>query len=151
MRLTTALLVGGALLSSISGAFAQAVDWQSVDQIFSRKAAVVAGDVHRYGFPRTDLNVIDCREMSLFEIEVPETSPETEWVRGRPLQKRRVIYVHQAGSLQIRANLDHKEYRPGQKATIGLQLVGPPHSESQLLSVAAWCERVLAFKAAPPE
>jgi alpha-2-macroglobulin-like protein len=43
--------------------------------------------------------------------------------RGRPLQKRRVIYVHQAGSLQIRANLDHKEYRPGQKATIGLQLV----------------------------
>ena len=34
---------------------------------------------------------------------------------------------------------------------IGLQLVGPPHSESQLLSVAAWCERVLAFKAAPPE
>src|SRR5580693_5420254 len=57
MRLTTALLVGGALLSSISGASAQAVDWQSVDQIFSRKAAVVAGDVLRYGFPRTDLNV----------------------------------------------------------------------------------------------
>jgi hypothetical protein len=57
MRLTTALLVGGAVLSSISGAAAQAIDWQSVDQIFSRKAAVVAGDVHRYGFPRTDLNV----------------------------------------------------------------------------------------------
>jgi hypothetical protein len=58
MRFTTALLVGGAVLSSsISAAAAQAVDWQSVDQIFSRKAAVVAGDVHRYGFPRTELNV----------------------------------------------------------------------------------------------
>jgi hypothetical protein len=57
MRLTTALLVSGAVLSSISGAAAQAVDWQSVDQIFDRKAAVVAADVHRYGFPRTDLNV----------------------------------------------------------------------------------------------
>src|SRR5277367_6576680 len=57
MRLTTALLVGGAVLSSISGAAAQAIDWQSVDQIFSRKAAVVSGDVHRYGFPRTDLHV----------------------------------------------------------------------------------------------
>ena len=57
MRLTTVLLGGAAVLSSISGAAAQAIDWQSVDQIFSRKAAVVAGDVHRYGFPRTDLNV----------------------------------------------------------------------------------------------
>jgi aspartyl-tRNA(Asn)/glutamyl-tRNA(Gln) amidotransferase subunit A len=34
---------------------------------------------------------------------------------------------------------------------IGLQLVGPPHSESQLLSVAAWCERIINFNAAPPE
>src|SRR3984957_17094505 len=57
MRFATALLIGGAVLSSISGASAQAVDWECVDQIFSRKGAVVSGDVHRYGFPRTDLNV----------------------------------------------------------------------------------------------
>jgi hypothetical protein len=57
MRFATAFLIGGAMLSSISGASAQAVAWQSVDQIFSRKAAVVSGDVHRHGFPRTDLNV----------------------------------------------------------------------------------------------
>jgi len=36
--------------------------------------------------------VIDSREMSLFEIEVPETKPETEWVRGRPLQKMSPTY-----------------------------------------------------------
>ncbi len=44
-------------LTLSTSASAQAVDWQSVDQVFSRKAAVAAGDVHRYGFPRTDLNV----------------------------------------------------------------------------------------------
>ena len=35
---------------------AQETDWQKVDAVFGRKAAVT-GDVHRYGFPRTDLNV----------------------------------------------------------------------------------------------
>jgi hypothetical protein len=36
---------------------AQAIDWQKVDDAFGRKAAVISGDAHRYGFPRTDLNV----------------------------------------------------------------------------------------------
>ena len=40
----------------ISGAHAQSVDWQKVDETLGRKAAV-SGDVHRYGFPRTDLAV----------------------------------------------------------------------------------------------
>src|SRR5205809_4081019 len=38
------------------GANAQQVDWQKVDDAFGRKPAV-SGDVHRYGFPRTDLSV----------------------------------------------------------------------------------------------
>src|SRR5262249_19780003 len=33
------------------------VDWSKVDEAFGRKAGTVGGDVHRYGFPRTDLNV----------------------------------------------------------------------------------------------
>jgi hypothetical protein len=57
MRSLIMFLIGGAMLSSISAASAQTIDWQSVDQIFGRKAAVVSGDVRRYGFPRTDLNV----------------------------------------------------------------------------------------------
>jgi hypothetical protein len=40
----------------VSAAHAQSIDWEQVDDVFSRKAAV-AGDVHRYGFPRTDLSV----------------------------------------------------------------------------------------------
>src|SRR5262249_18851443 len=33
------------------------VDWTKVDEAFGRKAAAVGGDVHRYGFPRSDLSV----------------------------------------------------------------------------------------------
>ena len=40
----------------IGRAHAQAIDWQKVDDTFGRKPAVT-GDVHRYGFPRSDLTV----------------------------------------------------------------------------------------------
>src|SRR5947199_6986342 len=40
----------------VGAAQAQAIDWQKVDDAFGRKAAV-SEDVHRYGFPRTDLSV----------------------------------------------------------------------------------------------
>ena len=43
---------------SISGAAsAQEIDWKKVDEAIGRSPAVVAGDVHRYGFPRSDLSV----------------------------------------------------------------------------------------------
>jgi hypothetical protein len=57
MRFASALLIGGAILTSATAAFAQDIDWQKVDDAFGRKAAIVSGDVHRYGFPRTDLTV----------------------------------------------------------------------------------------------
>jgi hypothetical protein len=40
----------------VTSAHAQEVDWQKVDDAFGRKPTV-SGDVHRYGFPRTDLTV----------------------------------------------------------------------------------------------
>jgi hypothetical protein len=40
----------------IAAAHAQDIDWQRVDETLGRKPAV-SGDVHRYGFPRTDLTV----------------------------------------------------------------------------------------------
>jgi hypothetical protein len=39
-----------------TAAHAQEIDWKKVDEAIGRSAAV-AGDVHRYGFPRTDLTV----------------------------------------------------------------------------------------------
>jgi Domain of Unknown Function (DUF1259) len=46
-----------ALASIGSAANAQEIDWKKVDEAIGRNAAVVSGDVHRYAFPRTDLNV----------------------------------------------------------------------------------------------
>jgi hypothetical protein len=46
-----------ALASIGSAANAQEIDWKKVDEAIGRNAAVVSGDVHRYTFPRTDLNV----------------------------------------------------------------------------------------------
>ena len=40
----------------VATAHAQETDWQKVDETLGRKPAVT-GDVHRYGFPRTDLTV----------------------------------------------------------------------------------------------
>jgi len=57
MRVFSIPLIGAALMTA-TAAFAQDIDWQKVDDAFGRKAAVVAGDVHRYGFPRTDLTVM---------------------------------------------------------------------------------------------
>src|SRR3954465_12461798 len=42
--------------SFVTAASAQEINWQKVDDAFGRKAAV-SGDVHRYGFPRSDLSV----------------------------------------------------------------------------------------------
>jgi uncharacterized protein DUF1259 len=39
----------------VSSAHAQDIDWEKVDEVLGRKPAV-GGDVHRYGFPRSDLS-----------------------------------------------------------------------------------------------
>ena len=56
MRALSILAVAGALALGSTAASAQAIDWEKVDAALGRKAAV-SGDVHRYGFPRTDLTV----------------------------------------------------------------------------------------------
>ena len=56
MRIVPWLLVSIFILPLAAVANAQEIDWQKVDDAFGRKPAV-SGDVHRYGFPRTDLTV----------------------------------------------------------------------------------------------
>jgi biotin operon repressor len=55
MRVSVPFLTVAAVLVS-TAASAQQIDWQKVDDALGRKPAVT-GDVHRYGFPRTDLSV----------------------------------------------------------------------------------------------
>jgi biotin operon repressor len=57
MRLVSVLLFAGAMLAFPTLAGAQDIDWQKVDDVFGRKPALVADDVHRYGIPRSDLTV----------------------------------------------------------------------------------------------
>src|SRR5450631_3207603 len=56
MRNLLALLSAILVTCFATSAISQEIDWQKVDDAFGRKPAV-AGDVHRYGFPRTDLTV----------------------------------------------------------------------------------------------
>ena len=56
MHASLVLLIGGTAMVWAGSATAQEVDWAKVDAALGRKAAV-SGDVHRYGFPRTDLAV----------------------------------------------------------------------------------------------
>ncbi len=56
MRLFSTLLIGGAVLALAGRVYAQDIDWEAVDAALGRKA-VVSADVHRYGFPRSDLMV----------------------------------------------------------------------------------------------
>src|SRR5260370_1001060 len=61
----------------VTSAHAADVDWQKVDDGFGRKAAV-AGDVHRYGFPRTDLTV------TLDGVTIKPTLALGGWVAFKP-------------------------------------------------------------------
>ena len=56
MRAFPPFLIGGVVLASAVSIHAQEIDWQKIDATLGRKPAV-SGDVHRYGFPRTDLAV----------------------------------------------------------------------------------------------
>jgi len=57
MRILSTLLLVSIPIVFGTPVRAQEVDWQKVDDAFGRKAALVAGDVHRYDFPRTDLSL----------------------------------------------------------------------------------------------
>jgi hypothetical protein len=56
MRAVKLLLALCTTAAIVTAAHAQGVDWAKVDAAMGRGAAV-GGDVHRYGFPRTDLQV----------------------------------------------------------------------------------------------
>jgi Domain of Unknown Function (DUF1259) len=57
MRSFNIAMAAGVLATlAASSAFAQEIDWKKVDEAFGRSGAVTS-DVHRYGFPRSDLSV----------------------------------------------------------------------------------------------
>src|SRR2546423_8637729 len=57
MRVFTTIAISVVSVALATVAQAQEINWDKVDDALGRKAAV-SGDVHRYGFPRTDLSVM---------------------------------------------------------------------------------------------
>jgi hypothetical protein len=77
MRSVSLLIVASAVVAFAASASAQDVDWSKVDAALGRKAAV-SGDVHRYGFPRTDLTV------TLDGVTIKPTLALGGWVAFKP-------------------------------------------------------------------
>jgi hypothetical protein len=68
----------------MTAAHAQDLNWVQVDDVFSRKA-VVTGDVHRYGFPRTDLSV------SLDGVTIKPALALGGWVAFKPMHGEAMV------------------------------------------------------------
>ena len=85
MRFISTVLLGGAIAASAAAAYAQEIDWSKVDTAFGRKAAVVSGDVHRYGFPRTDLSV------TLDGVTIKPALALGGWVAFKPMGQQTMV------------------------------------------------------------
>jgi len=68
----------GAVLSTVAAADAQSIDWAKIDGIFGR-AGAVGGAVHRWGFPRSDLQV------TLDGVTIRPTLALGGWVAFQPM------------------------------------------------------------------
>ena len=78
MRVAKLVAACGVVLSTAAGAHAQAIDWAKIDGILGRTGAV-GGAVHRYGFPRSDLQV------TLDGVTIRPTLALGGWVAFQPM------------------------------------------------------------------
>jgi hypothetical protein len=78
MNVFRILAACGAVLSTVAAADAQSIDWAKIDGIFGR-AGAVGGAVHRYGFPRSDLQV------TLDGVTIRPTLALGGWVAFQPM------------------------------------------------------------------
>ncbi len=78
MRVIKLLSACGIVLSTAAGAHAQAIDWAKIDGIFGRTGPV-SGAVHRWGFPRSDLQV------TLDGVTIRPTLALGGWIAFQPM------------------------------------------------------------------
>jgi hypothetical protein len=79
VRIIQFITACGAFLSTAAAAEAQAIDWAKIDATFGRSPAAVAGEVHRYGFPRIDLQV------TLDGVTIRPTLALGGWIAFQPI------------------------------------------------------------------
>src|SRR4030088_1480061 len=78
MRTVQMLAACGAALTIATAASAQEIDWKKVDGAIGKTAAV-SGEVHRYGFPRSDLQV------TVDGVTIPPTLALGVWAAFNPM------------------------------------------------------------------
>ena len=78
MRIIKLLAACGVVLTTAAGAHAQAIDWAKIDGIFGRTGPV-GGAVHRWGFPRSDLQV------TLDGVTIRPTLALGGWIAFQPM------------------------------------------------------------------
>lgn len=81
MRTLGLLLLSATL---VTAAHSQEVDWKQVDDALGRTATVIQ-DVHRYGFPRTDLNV------TLDGVTIKPAFALGSWVAFKPMGNQAMV------------------------------------------------------------
>src|SRR5262245_39587999 len=96
MRVTRTLAVCGTTMAIIGTATAQEINWSNVDGALGRTASV-SGDVHRYGFPRSDLQV------TLDGVTIRPALALGGWVAFKPAHGE-VILIGHSVSLQTEVN-----------------------------------------------
>jgi hypothetical protein len=87
----------GAFLSAVTAANAQAIDWAKIDGIFGR-AGAVGGTVHRYGFPRSDLQV------TLDGVTIRPTLALGGWIALQPMGANMAMAMGDLVLLQTEIN-----------------------------------------------
>jgi Domain of Unknown Function (DUF1259) len=87
----------GAVLSTAAAANAQSTDWAKVDGIFGR-AGAVGGAVHRYGFPRSDLQV------TLDGVTIRPTLALGGWIAFQPMANNMAMAMGDLVLLQSEIN-----------------------------------------------
>jgi hypothetical protein len=84
MRVLPTVLLGLGFILSAWAACAEEINWGRVDDAFGRKAAVFS-DVHRYGFPRTDLN------FTLDGVAIKPALALDGWVAFKPMGSEAMV------------------------------------------------------------
>jgi hypothetical protein len=97
IRIIQIVTACGAFLSTIAAADAQAIDWAKIDGIFGRTGAV-GGTVHRYGFPRSDLQV------TLDGVTIRPTLALGGWIALQPMGTNMAMAMGDLVLLQTEIN-----------------------------------------------
>src|SRR5258706_14543134 len=74
----------GAVFSAVAAAAAQSIDWAKVGGFFGR-AGAIGGAVHRYGFPRADLQV------TLDGVTIRPTLALGGWIAFQPMANTAMV------------------------------------------------------------